>query len=43
MMDMDGMNMGAMMGGMGLMGLLLIIVLVLAALALGKYLFSKKK
>ncbi len=40
---MENMNMGAMMGGMGLIGLLLIIVLVLAALALGKYLFSKKK
>lgn len=39
MQDMMG---GGMMWGMGLFGLLVVIVLVLAAIALGKYLFSRR-
>lgn len=39
MQDMMG---GGMMWGMGLLGLLVVIVLVLAAIALGKYLFSRR-
>ena len=37
----DGMG-GGMMWGMGLFGLLVIIVLVLAAIALAKYVFSRR-
>lgn len=33
---------GGMMWGMGLFGLLVVIVLVLAAIALGKYVFSRR-
>ena len=33
---------GGMMWGMGLFGLLIIVVLVLAAIALGKYVFSRR-
>ena len=40
---MDQMMGGAMMWGMGLIGLLAIIVLVLAAAALVKYLFFRKR